>query len=663
MLRSRAAMIGSKLGSYEVEEEIGRGGMGVVYRAYQPNLQRRVAVKVLLGHLAKDADFVERFMREARSAAKLHHPGLVTIFDVGELDGTYFFSMQWLQGKTLEDKLAEPGDLPLDEVVSVVSQMASALGYAHEAGVVHRDVKPANVIVDEAGRAVLTDFGIAQAGNETRLTRAGASVGSPDYMAPEQIQGEAIDARTDLYALGILFHHLLAGEPPYTGEAPIAVAYQHLNAPVPSVREKRLDVPPALDEVVARMMAKAPEDRFQSAEEVLAALRDISGVQVTGPPTGIGSVPIVVTEGPSAERAPAPGLEPSTGPLGSTPARVALAVLAAAVIGGGIYWGMDRDGSPRPEAVDVASGPTDGTPAPQPGGPALAEPQPEPFTGEVAIEPDLPGLEIWMDGRDQGLRTPTALALEGEVGDSRTLELRRDGEVLASRNLTLGPEMEGRWAPALAPAEETYTISSEPAGARVALDGSNLEGVTPLEVALVPGRDYQLTVTLDGHDPGSWGFDLDKLTDEQRESGRIHFPLAASVPPAELVLLATYPFTVKVAGRRRSGEGEVRLALPPGSHTVELSAPGVFYGESRSVVLESEKTREMKLPPTVTIPVSSTGSCRLSIDGREVGDLPAEVTLTLGSHTFRFEWEGGPATERRYDIGLSTPRIFERMPA
>jgi serine/threonine-protein kinase len=654
-------MIGSKLGNYEVEEEIGRGGMGVVYRASQPSLRRQVAVKVLLPHLAKDAAFVERFMREARSAAKLHHPGLVTIFDVGEIDGTYFFSMQWLQGKTLEEKLEESGPLPLGEVVGVVGQMAAALGYAHDAGVVHRDVKPANVIVDEHGRAVLTDFGIAQAGNETRLTRVGASVGSPDYMAPEQISAGEIDARTDLYSLGILFHHLLTGEPPYTGDAPIAVAYQHLNAPVPSVREKRPEVPPALDEVVQRLMAKAPADRFQSAGELLEALQAISGVQATGPPAGIGTGPIPIGADSAAEDdAAAP---PAPGPPGSPYARLALAALAVAVLGGGIYWAMGRGGgddtaavgSSPPAAAAAASG--------QPPATGPAPPVPQPFSGSIEISPDLPGLEVWLDGRDQELTTPVVLELAGDAGDARTVELRRDGEVVAALDLVLGPEMASRWAPALVPPEETITITSAPAGASVALDGSALEGITPLPVALTPGRTYQLTVTLAGHEPAGWSFDLDQLSPEQRQAGSLHFALTPSVPPAELVVRSSYQVTVAVNGRRRSGEGEIRLSLPPGSHTVELSAPQVFYGDSRGVVLESEETRTLELPPTVTIPVAAAGSCRLSIDGRTVGELPAQVELTVGSHTFRFEWEGGLVKERRHNIGLSTQRIFEVKPS
>jgi serine/threonine-protein kinase len=661
MLRFLATMIGSKLGSYEIEEEIGRGGMGVVYRANQPKLQRRVAVKVLLPHLAQDAEFVERFLREARAAAQLEHPGLVTIFDVGELEGTYFFSMQWLQGRTLEEKVADGGALPMEEVVGVVSQMAAALGYAHGAGVVHRDVKPANVIVDDRGRAVLTDFGIAQAANETRLTRAGAAVGSPDYMAPEQISGGEVDARTDLYALGVLFYHLLTGETPYSGDAPIAVAYQHLNAPVPSVREKRSEVPPELDEVVRRLLAKAPEDRFQSAEDLLAALQQVPIAAVAAPATGIGPIH---SPAPRSEGGAEPGDQAAE--EGRRPRRVRpwLAVVAAVVFfGAGVYWGSGRGrvasqgGGGAAEAVPTQV-PPESPPEPAP----VEPPAPESFSAVVEIQPDQGDLEVWVDGRDQELRTPAELPVEGLVGDALTVELRRDGVVLASLDLILGPEMESHWAPAVAPAEEILTISSQPAGARVDLDGTTLDGVTPLAVAFVPGRDYRLALTLENHEPAGWSFALEDLSAEQRQSGRLHFVLASSIQPGELVVRADYRVTVEIDGRRESGEGDVRLSVPPGSYSVALSAPEVFYSDTRDVVIESEQSQTLELPQTVTIPVAAEGRCRLSIDGRDVGDLPARFELTIGSHEFRFQWEGGQIRQALYNIGLSTQRIFEVTP-
>ena len=480
-------------------------------------------------------------------------------------------------------------------------------------------------------------------------------------MAPEQISGGTIDARTDLYALGVLFHHLLTGEPPYTGDAPIAVAYQHLNAPIPSARESRPEVPPELDAVVARLMAKAPEDRFQSAGELLTALAAVPGLDVPGPPTGIGTMPIAVGgDRPAEPLAEGPAAAPPE-PGRSNLARVALAVIAAAVVVGGLFWALGRDGGAEPGAAARPGGGIVEPGAEPPAGAAKAAL--EVFSASVEVQPDQPGLEVWLDGRDQEITTPAVLEVSGSVGEARSVELRRDGQPVASIDLTLGPEMQTRWAPAVAPAEVTLTVSSEPAGARVALDGAPLEGVTPLAVAFATGSEHQLALTLDGHEPAGWAFDLEKLSAEQRESSRLHFVLEPSVPLAELVVVASYPVTVEVAGRRRSGEGEIRLAVPPGRHTVTLSAPRVFFRDSLGVVLESNKSRTLRLPRTVTIPVAAEGRCRLSIDGREVGDLPAQVELTIGSHTFRFEWQGGLVKELRHDIGLSTQRIFEVRPA
>ena len=634
-------MIGSKLGSYELEEEIGRGGMGIVYRASQAALARTVAVKVLLPHLAQDGEFVERFLREARAAAKLEHPGVVTIYDVGEFEGTYFFSMRWLQGRPLEEILAEDGALPIDAAVSCAAQVAAALGYAHEAGIIHRDVKPANVILDGSGRAVLTDFGIARAASDTRLTRVGAAVGSPDYMAPEQINGEEIDARADLYALGVLFYHLLTGEPPYTGDAAIAVAYQHLNAPVPSAREARPEVPAELDEVVSKLLAKEPAERYQTAEELLLALSpwEPRTAEIPLRPAG--------PAGPAAaddEEAAAP-------PRRSRLAAISLLAAAALAVAGGAYWLTGRG----------AAAPPAGT-APGPEVEAGSPPGPQTYAAVISVVPDLPDLEVWVNGRDSGQTTPAEVPLEGEIGESLTLELRRDGAVLDNRELSLGPQMELSWAPRLRPPAESLTVTSRPEGARVTLDGEAV-GETPVAVELEPGRRYRLSLSLDGHEPAARRLALEELTAEQRESG-LHFPLQVSVPPGELVVLADYQVEVRAGGRSQKGTGEVRLSLPPGSHEVRLSAPGVFYSDTETVVIESRQTRELALPQKVSVQLRAYPSnCRVSIGGRDVGWVPTTVDLTIGWHEFRWEWESeGQSIGSRELVRRTTEQIFKEMP-
>ncbi|MBN1521564.1 MAG: protein kinase [Candidatus Aureabacteria bacterium] len=269
-------MIGKTLGNYKIEKELGRGGMGVVYLAHQTSLNRKVAIKVLPSSLAQDSQLVERFLREARAAARLDHPNIVTIHDVSEYEGTYFIAMKLLEGKTLKDIIKQKGRLTPDEAVSVMIQIADALQYAHEKGIIHRDIKSPNIIIEKSGRAVLTDFGIARAATDTRLTMTGMMVGSPGYMSPEQAQGKDVDSRADLYSLGACFFEMLTGKTPYEGDTPFSIAYKHINEPVRSPQELIPDIPHAVDAIVKKLMAKNPEDRFASAGLLLSELKKLS---------------------------------------------------------------------------------------------------------------------------------------------------------------------------------------------------------------------------------------------------------------------------------------------------------------------------------------------------------------------------------------------------
>jgi len=261
---------------YELHRKLARGGMSDVYLARDQVLDRPVAVKVLFPEYAKDPSFVERFRREAQAAAKLNHPNVVAVYDWGEELGTYFIAMEYVEGRSLSEIIRAEGPLPPRRVAEITADVASALGFAHRNGVVHRDVKPGNVIVETSGQVKVADFGIAQAlaGNEqAQLTRAGAVMGTATYFSPEQAQGKQVDQRSDLYSLGCVMFEMLATRPPFQGESPVAIAYKHVQEQPPRLAAFGVQVPAPLDAIVMKSLAKEPADRYQSAEDLRADLR------------------------------------------------------------------------------------------------------------------------------------------------------------------------------------------------------------------------------------------------------------------------------------------------------------------------------------------------------------------------------------------------------
>jgi serine/threonine-protein kinase len=258
-------------GEYEILEELGRGGMAIVYRARERQLDREVAIKVLPFSLAFDAEFVERFQREARTAAQLEHPNIIPIYRVGRTGRVIFFVMKFLRGSALSRMLIERPRLPPTEIKRLLTEVGNALGYAAKRGIVHRDIKPDNIMFDEFGQCVVADFGIAKAASGQKLTGTGMSIGTPHYMSPEQARAQAIDGRSDIYSLGVVAYQCLTGQVPFDGEDSFAIGYKHIMDPVPiptlaSAEERRLF------EVIRKMLMKDPADRFQDAEELIRAL-------------------------------------------------------------------------------------------------------------------------------------------------------------------------------------------------------------------------------------------------------------------------------------------------------------------------------------------------------------------------------------------------------
>ncbi len=297
--------------------KLGSGGMADVYLAEDEDLGRRVAIKILNDRHANDEQFVERFRREAKNAAGLSHPNIVSIYDRGEAEGTYYIAMEYLDGRSLKELLVARGPMPIADAIAFTRQILTALRFAHRKGLVHRDIKPHNVMADADGRLKVTDFGIARAGAASQMTEAGSIIGTAQYLSPEQARGAAVDQRSDLYSVGVVLYEMLTGTVPFTGETPVEIAMRHLSDTPRPPSTKRPEVSPDLDMIVLRALAKNPDDRFQTAEEMDAELERVeAGGAVTAETadaatavlsgTALAMAPTAISRGPTAVTAPQP---------------------------------------------------------------------------------------------------------------------------------------------------------------------------------------------------------------------------------------------------------------------------------------------------------------------------------------------------------------------
>jgi serine/threonine-protein kinase len=370
-----------------IERELGRGGMAAVYAAFDPTLQRRVAVKVLLPEVADDRDAADRFLREARTVAALQHPHVVTVYAVRSGNGVNAMVMQFVEGRSLDVVLQDRGRLSVSMAGLLLAQAANGLQHAHERGVVHRDIKPANILIDHDGHAIVSDFGIARREDSPRITGTGLVIGTWAYMSPEQRTAESVTAATDQYALGVMAFELLTGKLPFTG-SPTDMLHAHLSAPVPSLRALRPEVPEQAEEVVRRMLAKAPGDRWPSLRDVERAFRKLvdneshttqliaaltAPIAQPGSSTMVSAVRVPHMHSGKTEQLPqrpppapavAPAIAPAVAPAVATPVRarriwipVAAIVLALASLG---VWAVQ---SRQPSPGSAASTPQAGAPA------------------------------------------------------------------------------------------------------------------------------------------------------------------------------------------------------------------------------------------------------------------------------------------------------------
>jgi DNA-binding beta-propeller fold protein YncE len=506
---------GSRIAGYVLEEMIGAGGMAVVFRAYDERLDRQVALKILTPALAADQAFRLRFIRESRAAAAVDDPHIIPVFDAGEADGVLFIAMRYVRGGDVRSLVTESGQLPLARVAEIVSQVSSALDAAHERGLVHRDVKPANMLLDSragSGRpdhVYLSDFGLSKGAHSTSgLTNTGTFLGTVDYISPEQIEGKPVDGRADQYALACAAFELLTGAPPFRRDEPMAVMYAQLSQPAPAVTSGRPDLPAAANEVFARALAKAPDDRWASCAEFAAALR--SSLGIASPDTG-----------EQATQASAPAAGPKTQVVtrgkgeGDPGLAAGAAAAAAAGSGSGPHWTYVLPG-PKGKPADPAEQDSVLTEAHSTGG-AQA------WSGAVA-------------GRQRpAWRSPAALAGAVVV----LLAVGGGGAYLAGQK------------PAGQPAKKTPATASSPAGVAAYLSppgcGTTAAAGKPLTaststVKLQYGIPYGIAVSRDG----KYAFATNPLTlsvltmnGNQAAAAQYHYYVASSGETAKGLTLTS----------------------------------------------------------------------------------------------------------------------------
>ena len=612
---------GVRLGHYRIISLLGRGGMADVYRAEDERLGREVALKAVPPEFARDPERVERFEREVRAAARLTHPNIVTVHEFGQGAGQHFYTMALMPGGDLKARIrAHPDGMPAAEARAVAAAMARALDYAHRQGFVHRDVKPENILFGEDGAPQLTDFGIARAmSSGTRMTATGMSIGSPHYMSPEQARGKEVDGRSDLYSLGVVLYEMLTGRVPFDAADTLAVAYAHVNEPVPKLRPELAGWQPVMD----RLLAKSPDDRFGNAADLAKILASDSPPQAPATrvmPTGrdLGSR--------TRPQEPATRLADAPNPQRKTLVAVAGgALLALAVVGIG-YVALQDAGGPERQSSNGSGGsaavpPAPAQPAPIPtlpsdpgnpfdvedreeepsndGGadaevraapppPALASPPPPPPAPEpvvgggalLVVETTPPGAEVLVDGELVG---ETPLERADISAGVREVTLRHPHYAtvrIPDRNFEDGVAL--RVERVLTRGAGRLTVTATPRDAWVEVDGQRLAERTPVTLEDLPAGTVQLTVGAAEHRP------LTVAVDIPRDGLARLEPALEPIPFGSLTLdLEPADATVTLEDAELRYRPGVRL--PQGAHRVLVSREG--YSDVTRTIDVSGDTR------------------------------------------------------------------------
>jgi hypothetical protein len=610
-------MASTKIGRYEIQSELGRGAMGRVFLAYDPQIDRKIAIKVIQSFSALGGADIEearaRFLREARAAGKLIHPGIVTLFDVGEVNNLPYLAMEYVEGQTL-DHVCRPENLvPTTVAVELVAGAAEALAYAHAAGIVHRDIKPANLMRTSATTAKIMDFGLAR-GAEANLTQDGSLLGTPAYMAPEQIRGQKIDGRSDLFSLGVVLYELLTGHKPFSGDSISSVIYRIVNEDPREATSVRPDLEPDLSRLLQRALAKRPGDRFQSGAEFAAALRLVAARLTT--PSDTQPVSSVTAAGASkkktiAEREIPPTEKQQPRRSSARPFVLGILLLLVVAIAGGYHF---RDELGITEMLRRA-----------------------PIVYEATVRVEPAEATVLFNGEPLDLAAGGLIRFGAEDPPGELIVeygcRRREHQVTAA-------DAGGEIALVLEPVAMVYPLDTGQAMASVRLNGSDL-GTAPVDLELDLCQENTVSLAAEGFRELEIGISSGATPLEARTL--LADATMASIPMGVLTLPdGAVNLTYFVDGEKLD-RSQRRLELPEGTHKIRAINSNFFIDVTRTieVVADQEVAADIELPALTTLVVFAYPP-NAKVDLRRPGgswvyldDVPVRHKLATGKYEVR----------------------------
>jgi hypothetical protein len=670
--------------------------MGMVYRGLDEALEREVAVKTLTAEGTLDADSRRRFEVEAKAAAHLQHPNIVTVYELGEERGLPFIAMEMLPGADLEALLRSGEELPLAEKLEVIVQVCRGLAFAHERGIVHRDIKPSNVRLLEDGTAKIMDFGIAKRG-DTHLTKTGMMVGTVHYMSPEQVRGKPLDGRSDVFSVGVILYELLAGERPFRGEGATQVLYKIVNEEPPPPDLSSLGaIAPRLQSILSRALAKDRDARYPGAaalaDDVAAVLEDVRRAE--GPP------PALAVEVLAAIRRDAPhGDEEKIARLRGLVASYPRFLAARRALRAALREQASRRESlpaeaelyPELEATfqaaptrhepDTQLQPTKTLAHPAPCAPSEAARAARrgwrwgvagllavaavaavallrgsgprgPAEARLDVRSQPMGASVLLNGRATGVVTNGELVVPSPVPKQVVLTFRKAGHRDEARVVSLPLPAGEAVSVTLQTAAPLVPVRTQPAGATVTVDGERVAGLTPLEVALDPASEHRVGLSLEGH------ASREVRVEKGSTPPAIEVALEKLAPAGTVAVSSTYPLDVLWRGRPLArGEASPRVAVPGGRQVLTLVSASLFLRADVTVEVPPGGETSLAAPPAGRLSVrAAPENCEVFVDGAFVDYPPIlDRPVAAGRHTVAFRWPDGARSEQQVEVRGGSP--------